>query len=48
MVDLVNDSEDEIEPPQTLLMRDVVPILISDNLDSDIKILEEKGRVDMA
>jgi hypothetical protein len=36
VVDLVTNSEDENEPLQIQHVRDVVPMLISDDLDSDI------------
>jgi hypothetical protein len=47
VVDIVTDSEDEIELLQTPLVRDVVPILISDDSYSDVEILGERSRVDM-
>jgi hypothetical protein len=48
MVDLISDNEDEIELPQVLPMRDIEPMLTSDDSEGDVRIPGDRGKVIMA
>jgi hypothetical protein len=48
VVYLVTDSEDEVAPPSTPPLGDIVPMVTSEDLESEVEILKEIGTNDLS